>query len=224
MAIEAGPGNASTPSRDRILDAAREVFAEDGLGAARVDEIARRAGCNKALIYYYFASKDELYDAVFAEEVERNMPIFEAVREATFHEWLEGLAEATTRHEDQPWIRLIAREGLEKPSTLTSQERRAQVWKDCIRMLKHAQAEGEVDPELDPEMVILMFLMSTLGSQTLSQFTELITGESPDTPAFTSRLRRFHLSIADQLRPRTDSTPSRPKPSDSSGRSDGLAG
>lgn len=44
----------------KILKAAEEVFAEKGFDGARVDEIAKRAGVNKALIYYYFASKDQI--------------------------------------------------------------------------------------------------------------------------------------------------------------------
>jgi AcrR family transcriptional regulator len=47
-----------------ILAAARDEFAEHGLGGARVDRIAARADLNKRLIYYYFKSKDELFLAV----------------------------------------------------------------------------------------------------------------------------------------------------------------
>jgi len=48
----------------RILAAAERAFAEQGLAGARTDEIVRSAGVNKALLYYYFHSKDELYGAV----------------------------------------------------------------------------------------------------------------------------------------------------------------
>ena len=47
-----------------ILLAARDEFAQYGLGGARVDRIAQRADVNKRLIYYYFKSKDELFLAV----------------------------------------------------------------------------------------------------------------------------------------------------------------
>ena len=47
-----------------ILLAARDEFAQHGLGGARVDRIAQRADVNKRLIYYYFKSKDELFLAV----------------------------------------------------------------------------------------------------------------------------------------------------------------
>jgi AcrR family transcriptional regulator len=51
-------------SQGVILAAARDEFAEHGLGGARVDRIAERAGINKKLIYYYFGSKDKLFLAV----------------------------------------------------------------------------------------------------------------------------------------------------------------
>jgi len=51
-------------SKESILDSATEVFMELGFSGARVDAIARRAGANKAMIYYHFGSKQRLYQAV----------------------------------------------------------------------------------------------------------------------------------------------------------------
>jgi len=45
----------------RIVVAARKVFAKRGLAGARMDDIARAAGVNKALPYYYFRNKEELH-------------------------------------------------------------------------------------------------------------------------------------------------------------------
>jgi AcrR family transcriptional regulator len=50
-----------------ILLAARDEFAQHGLGGARVDRIAERADLNKRLIYYYFKSKDDLFLAVLEQ-------------------------------------------------------------------------------------------------------------------------------------------------------------
>src|SRR6202047_1695495 len=47
-----------------ILAAALEEFAQLGLAGARIDEIARAAQVNKALLYYYFESKEHLYEGV----------------------------------------------------------------------------------------------------------------------------------------------------------------
>src|SRR5204862_4108600 len=51
-------------SQATILAAARDEFAEHGLGGARMDRIAERAGLNKRLIYYYFEDKEQLFRAV----------------------------------------------------------------------------------------------------------------------------------------------------------------
>jgi len=55
----------SINSKQRILEAAEQIFAEAGFDGARVDDIASKAGVNKALIYYYFESKDAILDELF---------------------------------------------------------------------------------------------------------------------------------------------------------------
>jgi TetR/AcrR family transcriptional regulator len=50
--------------KDKILKAAEEEFAGKGLAGARIDLIAKRAKVNKAMLYYYFGNKEELYAAV----------------------------------------------------------------------------------------------------------------------------------------------------------------
>lgn len=57
-------------SRQDILAAALGEFAEHGLGGARMDRIAERAGLNKRLIYYYFESKEGLFLAVLERAYE----------------------------------------------------------------------------------------------------------------------------------------------------------
>lgn len=58
-------------TRQNILDAATDEFARHGLGGARVDRIAERAGANKRMLYYYFGSKEELFLAVLEAAYER---------------------------------------------------------------------------------------------------------------------------------------------------------
>ena len=66
---EARPRDADRSQKD-ILDAALAEFAEHGLGGARMDRIAERAGVNKRLIYYYFESKESLFLAVLERAYE----------------------------------------------------------------------------------------------------------------------------------------------------------
>jgi AcrR family transcriptional regulator len=58
------PGDAQATQK-RLIDAAKAEFAERGIAGARVDRIAAAANANKAQIYHYFGSKDDLFDAVF---------------------------------------------------------------------------------------------------------------------------------------------------------------
>jgi AcrR family transcriptional regulator len=53
----------------QILDAALAVFAEHGLAAARLDDIAKRAGLSKGTIYLYFPNKEELFREVVRTSV-----------------------------------------------------------------------------------------------------------------------------------------------------------
>ena len=58
-------------TREDILEAATEEFADKGLSGARIDKIADRTSTSKRMIYYYFGSKDALYRAVLEREYTR---------------------------------------------------------------------------------------------------------------------------------------------------------
>jgi TetR/AcrR family transcriptional regulator len=72
-------------TRARILDAALQEFSAHGLAGARTEQIAEAAGVNKALLFYYFGSKEKLYEAALdtaaAKVRDRTMAIF--LREAS---------------------------------------------------------------------------------------------------------------------------------------------
>ena len=54
-------------TEEKILEAAKEVFHKKGFDGTRMQEIADEAGINKALLHYYFRSKENLFDAVFKD-------------------------------------------------------------------------------------------------------------------------------------------------------------
>jgi len=58
----------------RILDAAHAVFLKQGTAGARMQEVADEAGVNKALLHYYFRSKDQLAQAVFRRALGELLP------------------------------------------------------------------------------------------------------------------------------------------------------
>lgn len=71
---DAPADSTGSESKNRILKAAEKLFADKGFDGARVDEIARQAQVNKALIYYYFKSKEaileELMELMISEALE----------------------------------------------------------------------------------------------------------------------------------------------------------
>jgi AcrR family transcriptional regulator len=56
-----------------IVDAALQVFAEKGFAAARLDDIARRAGVSKGALYLYFETKQDLFRAVVEQAIAPNL-------------------------------------------------------------------------------------------------------------------------------------------------------
>jgi AcrR family transcriptional regulator len=70
MAKESKPVDAS----EKILAAARRVFLVKGMAGARMQDIADEAGINKALLHYYFSSKEKLFEVIFLEEAKKFFP------------------------------------------------------------------------------------------------------------------------------------------------------
>lgn len=58
----------------KILEAARSVFIRSGFHGARMEEIAREAGINKALLHYYYRTKDHLFQMIFADVARHMFP------------------------------------------------------------------------------------------------------------------------------------------------------
>ncbi|MBN2091673.1 TetR/AcrR family transcriptional regulator [candidate division KSB1 bacterium] len=78
-------------SKNRILKVAERIFAEKGYDAARVDEIAREAQVNKALIYYYFKSKEDILNALVDIILDDVLNLFDEV----FEEKMDMFAETS---------------------------------------------------------------------------------------------------------------------------------
>lgn len=72
----------SSETEQKIIRAATDIFLQKGKDGARMQEIARQAGINQALLHYYFRSKEKLYRQVFVSEVREFM-------EAIFHSMVD---------------------------------------------------------------------------------------------------------------------------------------
>lgn len=69
-------------TEQRIFEAARQAFIEKGLEGAKMQEIADRAGINKALLHYYFRTKEKLFEAVTKQVIGRVFPVLRNMLES----------------------------------------------------------------------------------------------------------------------------------------------
>ena len=73
---------ASDSTEQKIFDAAHEVFTQKGMDGAKMQEIADRAGINKALLHYYYRSKEKLYETVARAIIGKALPAIRQVIES----------------------------------------------------------------------------------------------------------------------------------------------
>ncbi len=146
----------SPEARERILDAAERAFSEQGLAGARVAAIAAEAGVNKAMLYYYFKSKDGLYQAVLervADAIvrlaERALADPDAPPEQRLVAFMEGYRDLLA---GRPKVLRIAihelMSGGERlvPLLLPRAPRVLGPFWQCIQQ---GQAQGTINPDLD---------------------------------------------------------------------------
>ena len=136
-------------TRGRILDAATAEFARFGLGGARVDRIAQRAGANKRMLYYYFGSKEALFLAALEASYAR-------IRSAEKHldlehrdprEALRRLVEFTWKYYlDHPeFMTLLNSENLHKGRHVQRSKRVHRLHSPLVETLRAILRRGERD-------------------------------------------------------------------------------
>jgi AcrR family transcriptional regulator len=132
-------------TRRRLLDAAFVEFAAYGIAGARMERIARIAGCSAGLAYTYYGGKEELFDAVQSEVVDAAFVEFDALD-------LPGYAARLydRQHEHPELTRLATWCRLERPGRVS---RSAEI--EAIRVV---QAAGLVSTRFTAEQVLVLVL------------------------------------------------------------------
>ncbi|MEA2176944.1 MAG: TetR/AcrR family transcriptional regulator [Solirubrobacteraceae bacterium] len=191
--------------RERLLEMATREFAAKGLAGARVDAIARAARSNKQLVYYYFGNKIGLYNEIVGrigpavhEELypdldDDSLTLAERVRRRATHTW----GPVATR-----WARLLGWEALERgDKDILREQQRYDDWRHRTREIEAAQARGEVDPELDAEMLGLALLAVELFPRVLPQITKIVTGLKYTDDEFRRRQEELLVALVEHVRP-----------------------
>jgi AcrR family transcriptional regulator len=141
-------GNARDPERTRavILSAATDEITAKGLGGARVDEIADRAGVNKRMIYHYFGDKDGLYLAVLeaAYEEIRSEEIKLDLKKRDPDEGMRELVAFTWNYyRDHPeFLSLLATENLHRAAYLKRSKKIRELHSPLVGMINDLLQRG----------------------------------------------------------------------------------
>lgn len=108
MSVGTPEAEADPSTPDRILDAAHRVFLRRGTAGARTQEIAAEAGVNKALVHYYYGTKEALAEAVFQRVASVFLPSLFGVLSApdlTLEQRVRGVAERQVAfHRAHPYM------------------------------------------------------------------------------------------------------------------------
>jgi AcrR family transcriptional regulator len=174
-------------TKERILEAAMAEFSAYGVAGARVDRIARTAGCNKNLIYVYFENKETLFTTV----LEKHLSRVYSDMVATPHD-LPGQAGRVFDFamENRDLMRLLAWSNLEEQASQPAA--RAMVQNSKIAGIAAAQADGKVNPDFPAEFLLTVVMTLATAYTAANPF-----GASPDAEAATKL--RHHITEAVRL-------------------------
>lgn len=162
-----------------ICSAVLEVFSEKGFAAAKLDEIARRAGVSKGTLYLYFADKEDLFRAVVRDTVVPNIDAVRGMVESAELPFAEVVRMVLPR-----FAAIAGRVRIGAVAKMVIGESRnfpelAKVWHDEVvskalgmigGLIERAQAKGEVrpgDPRLHAFTLMGPMMMGVLWRETL---------------------------------------------------------
>jgi AcrR family transcriptional regulator len=183
------PARDATATKDRILEAAFEEFASRGFAGSRVDDIAEKAQCNKALLYQYYGDKESLFRHV----LECKMAGLQTIKENQ-----ESFAEAAGEFFDfyaaNPWLpRMHMWEALDfGDAPVPHEAERAQKYDQHIGRMKEAQGAGKVDPALDVRQTLVSLIGIIQIWFAAPQTARMICGGNPYSPEALKQ-RRAHV-------------------------------
>jgi len=161
----------SVETREKILEAAKKAFAQKGFHGVSMEEIARNAGVKKALIYYYFPSKEDLFFEVWQRSVdEMEESILKPLEgEGNFAKKLKALLKSYVDfvRSRSDTLRLVERERFyrEEDGGIWSKIRKRyrELLAKVAGMVEEGKREAEVPGDID-SMATAQFILGSLST------------------------------------------------------------
>lgn len=173
-------------TEEKIMEAAKEVFMKHGLYGARMQDIADKAGINKALLHYYFRNKEKLFDQVFEKALSQyfeqmnvfsdvSIPLIERI-----YRYIDNIIDFFSEYPQMSMF--IIKEISINPDLFRIKviEIKKKNGMMLITRLEHEMKEGKI-PEIDP-LLFLMNLHSLCAYPFLASpiFQNIIANHNPE--------------------------------------------
>jgi AcrR family transcriptional regulator len=183
----AGRPRDAAATKELLLAAATDEFAEHGLAGARIDRIAERAGANKRLLYVYFGDKDQLFDAVLERQI---ATLAEAVPLTA--DDLGAFAAAKFDHLlAYPQVaRLAAWRSFERPEPAAIELRSYAAKVEAVAAAQRAGKVWDGIPAVD-----LLAMVLRMTDSWLSAPPALLAAAGPGSPVSAARLREHRAAL-----------------------------
>ena len=190
--------------RNQILDAAVATFSRDGLHQTTIEDIRLEAGLSRGAVYHYFKSKEDIIDAIRGRSARQAEAFYISRTEADDAESvLLGLIDSTVSSMVSPTsvdanrlAMFLWSESLVNKRIMDGQ---MPAFKPYLAVLaesvSNAQAEGKVDPGLDPQATARLIAGAVMGLQlqlcwepdididaSRAALTSMLTGRFSQTP------------------------------------------
>jgi AcrR family transcriptional regulator len=144
-------------SRARLLEAAKEIFEEDGFLDARINDIAKRAGLSQGSFYYYFDSKEEIFrEVAVTVDDQLSAPLGDVILAPSHVPAQDRIREAIERHFDRYRAEARIMGVIEEVSRYDAEvsamrlERHGRYAEQVSESIRQLQRRRLADPELDP--------------------------------------------------------------------------
>lgn len=190
------PQQRKEQTRARILEAAAVVFARRGYEAAKVEEITSECGIAKGALYGHFASKEDLFQTILLEQVNRRISQTAAqlAPGLSFRESILCILDSSwsSCRTDPTWSPLFAEFWALSSRSVWARDAAAKMFDHCAaalgRFLSHAKKQGLVHADLDVDRTcrLLLALNDGLVVQWQAQPASVDPG-------------RFHEAMADMI-------------------------
>jgi len=177
-----------------ILDAAATAFAGNGFAGTRMETVAKRAGCNKALVYRYFVDKKGLFRAVL--EARATIDAVPAVAADSPQALLTGAFDAAVANPID--AKLLMQQGLAGEDAETGPARALQL-RDLGERLRREQEDGQIAQEFDADYLALAFTALSCFPSAIPHIARAATASDVTSPAFKKKWRQLLSSLAVRL-------------------------